>query len=68
MIGDDENNRAVSKDAFAVVHYISAKKLTAGKLRVIDATNVQREDRKHLLKLAPEYHCLPVAIALNLPE
>lgn len=68
LICDDENNQAVSKDAFAVVHYIAAKRLAAGKLTVIDATNVQKEDRKHLLNLAKEYHCLPVAIALNLPE
>ncbi len=68
LICDDENNQAVSKDAFAVVHYIAAKRLAAGKLTVIDATNVQKEDRKHLLELAKEYHCLPVAIALNLPE
>jgi protein phosphatase len=68
LICDDENNQAVSKDAFAVVHYIAAKRLAAGKLTVIDATNVQKEDRKHSLELAREYHCLPVAIALNLPE
>ncbi|WP_009634420.1 polynucleotide kinase-phosphatase [Synechocystis sp. PCC 7509] len=68
LICDDENNQAVSKDAFAVVHYIAAKRLAAGKLTVVDATNVQKEDRKHLLELAKEYHCLPVAIALNLPE
>ncbi len=61
LICDDENNQAVSKDAFAVVHYIAAKRLAAGKLTVIDATNVQKEDRKHLLNLAKEYHCLPVA-------
>ena len=35
---------------------------------MIDATNVQAEDRRPLLELAREYHCLPVAIALNLPE
>ncbi len=68
LICDDENNQTVSKDAFAVLHYIAAKRLAAGKLTVIDATNVQKEDRKHLLELAREYHCLPVAIALNLPE
>jgi protein phosphatase len=51
-----------------VLHYIAAKRLAAGKLTVIDATNVQKEDRKHLLDLAKEYHCLPVAITLDLPE
>lgn len=68
LVSDDENNQAASKDAFEVLHYIAAKRLTAGKLTVIDATNVQAEDRKPLLALAREYHCLPVAIALNLPE
>lgn len=68
LVSDDENNQAASRDAFDVLHYIAAKRLAAGKLTVIDATNVQPEDRKSLLALAREYHCLPVAIALNLPE
>ncbi|KJH72303.1 polynucleotide kinase-phosphatase [Aliterella atlantica] len=68
LVSDDENNQAASRDAFDLLHYIAAKRLAAGKLTVIDATNVQAEDRKPLLALAKEYHCLPVAIALNLPE
>lgn len=68
LVSNDENDQAASKDAFEVLHYIAAKRLAAGKLTVIDATNVQAEDRKPLLELAREYHCLPVAIALNLPE
>jgi predicted kinase len=35
---------------------------------VIDATNVQKESRKGLIELARKYHCLPVAIVLNLPQ
>ena len=31
-------------------------------------TNVQPESRKPLVALAREYHCLPVAIVLDLPE
>ncbi len=68
LVSDDENDQAATKDAFAVLHYIAAKRLAAGKLTVIDATNVQAEDRRPLLELAREYHCLPVAIAINLPE
>jgi protein phosphatase len=34
---------------------------------VIDATNVKPESRKPLVALARQYHCLPVAIVLNLP-
>lgn len=35
---------------------------------MIDATNVQPEARKPLVALARKYHCMPVAIILNLPE
>jgi protein phosphatase len=68
LVSDDENNQASSKDAFELLHYIVAKRLAMGKLTVIDATNVQPEDRKEYIKLAREYHYLSVAIALNLPE
>jgi protein phosphatase len=68
FVSDDETNQAASKDAFDVLHYITAKRLAAGRLTVIDATSVQKEDRRPLLNLAREYHCLPVAIVLNLPE
>ena len=51
-----------------MLHYVVAKRLAAGRLTVVDATNVQPEARKPLLALAREYHCLPVAIVLDLPE
>ncbi len=57
-----------TNDAFEALHFIAAKRLSAGKLTVIDATNVQPESRKPLIQLAREYHCLPVAIVLNLSE
>jgi protein phosphatase len=68
LVSDDENNQAVTNDAFAVLHFIAAKRLALGRLTVIDATNVQPEARKPLVALARQYHCLPVAIVLNLPE
>ncbi len=68
LVSDDENNQAATKEAFEVLRFIAAKRLAAGKLTVIDATNVQPEARKPLVALAREYHCLPVAIVLNLPE
>ena len=40
----------------------------AGRLTVVDATNVQPEARKPLVELAREYHVLPVAIVFDLPE
>jgi len=68
LVSDDENALAATRDAFEVLHFIAAKRLKAGRLTVIDATNVQPEARKPLVALAREYHCLPVAIVLNLPE
>lgn len=68
LVSDDENNQAATKDAFDVLHFIAAKRLAAGHLTVVDATNVQREARQPLVKLAREYHTLPVAIVFNLPE
>jgi protein phosphatase len=68
LVSDDENNQAASADAFALARYITGLRLKNGLVTVIDATNVQEEARKDWTKLAKEYHCLPVAIILNMPE
>ncbi len=68
LVSDEENNQSASNDAFEVLHFIAAKRLATGKLTVIDATNVQQEDRRQLVAIARQYHCFPVAIVLNLPE
>ena len=68
LVSDDENDLSVTSAAFEVMHFIAAKRLEAGRLTVIDATNVQMEARKPLVALARQYHALPVAIVLDLPE
>jgi polynucleotide kinase-phosphatase len=68
IVSDDENNQAATTDAFELLHYIVAKRLKRGLLTVVDATNVQPESRKHLIQLAREYHVLPVALVLDMPE
>lgn len=68
LVSDNENDQAATSDAFELLHYIAAKRLKNGLLTVIDATNIRPEDRKFYVHLAREYHCLPVAIVLNLPE
>jgi protein phosphatase len=68
LVSDDENSQAATKDAFEVLHFIARKRLAAGKLTVVDATNVQSESRKSLVEIAREFHCLPVAIVLDVPE
>ncbi len=67
LVSDDETDQTVTKDAFEVLRFIAAKRLAAGKLTVIDATNVQSDARKPLLALANEYHYLTVAIVFNMP-
>ena len=68
MVSDDENDQAVTKEAFELLHFIARKRLALGHLTVADATNVQPEARKPLVQLAREHHCLPVALVFNLPE
>lgn len=68
LVSDDENNQDATTDAFAVLHTIAAKRLERMKLTVIDATNVQPEARKPLIALARQYHALPVAIVLDVPD
>ncbi len=68
LVSDDENNQAATNDAFEVLHFIASKRLAAGRLTVVDATNVQPEARRPLVALARQFHCLPVAVVFNLPE
>lgn len=67
MICDDENDQTVTPQAFELLHEIAARRLAAGRLTVIDATNVRPEDRWPLVQLARRFHCLPVAIVFDLP-
>ncbi|MEM6486380.1 MAG: polynucleotide kinase-phosphatase, partial [Pseudomonadota bacterium] len=57
-----------TKDAFELLHFIASKRLALGRLVVVDATNVQAEARRGLLKLAKEHHVIPMVLVLNLPE
>lgn len=68
LVSDDENDQAASVDAFETLHFIAGKRLKAGKLTVVDATNVQPEARRPLVALAKAHDVLPVAIVLNLRE
>ncbi|MCR6491633.1 polynucleotide kinase-phosphatase [Cellulomonas sp. P24] len=68
LVSNDENSQAATKAAFEVLHVIVGKRLDAGLLTVVDATNVQPEARKSLVTLAREHDALPVAVVLDLPE
>jgi protein phosphatase len=68
LVADDENDQAATNDAFEVLQFIAGKRLAAGRLTVIDATNTQPEARRPLIELARRFHCLPVALVLDIPE
>ncbi len=68
LVADDENDQSASTDAFAVLRFIAGKRLGAGRLTVVDATNVQPDARKPVLSLAREHDLLAAAVVLNLPE
>jgi protein phosphatase len=68
LVADDENDQSATPDAFDVLHYIVGKRLAAGRLTVVDATNVQPQARRALVALAREHDVLPTAIVLDLPE
>ena len=65
---DDETDQDATADAFEVLRFIATKRLAAGRLTVIDATNVRPEDRAVAPGTGPEYHALAVAIVFDLPD
>lgn len=67
LVADDENDQKATGDAFDVLHYVVGKRLSRGRLTVIDATNVSTDSRKSLIRLAREHDCLAAAIVLNVP-
>lgn len=67
LVSDDENDQTCSGDAFDVLHYIASKRMKRGRLTVVDATNVNPQDRAQLVKIARENYFLPVAIVLDMP-
>ena len=67
LVADDENDQSATAAAFDVLHHIAGKRLEAGRLTVVDATNVQPEARRSLVELARAHDVLPVAVVLDLP-
>ena len=68
LVADDETDQSATTDAFDVLHYVLGKRLAAGRLTVVDATNVQQFARAGLVSIAKKHHVLPVAIVLDMPE
>ena len=68
LVADDENDQSATPEAFELLQFIVGKRLKAGRLTVVDATNVQPAARGQLVAVAREHDVLPVAIVLDVPE
>lgn len=68
LVSNDENDQDATAEAFESLRFVAGKRLDAGLLTVIDATNVQAEARRSFVALAREHDVLPVAVVLDVPE
>jgi len=68
LVADDDNDQSSTDDAFDVLHFIAGKRLAAGRMTVVDATNVFPSARRSLVALAREHHVQPVAIVFDMTE
>ena len=68
LVSNDPNDQASTPAAFEALHFVIGKRLDAGLLTVVDATNVQPEARRSLITLAREHDVLPVAVVLDVPQ
>src|SRR5690606_7353785 len=67
LVSDDENDLTATNAAFELLHFLAAKRLKLGKLTVIDALNLRKEDRAKLIQLAKDNYALAAAIVLETP-
>jgi protein phosphatase len=68
LVSDDETNQSATGAAFDSLYYLAGKRLEAGRLTVIDATNVQKKARDEVLRLAWEQNVLAAAIVFDMPQ
>lgn len=65
LICDDESNQEVNARAFDLLHRIARLRLGLRRLTVIDATNLQYQARRRLLRIASQHQLPAVAIAFK---
>jgi protein phosphatase len=68
LVSDDETDQNATTAAFDSLYYIAGKRLEAGRLTVIDATNVQKKARDQVIRLAKEQNVLAAAIVFDMPQ
>ena len=66
LTGDESDQRA-SRTAFSIIHREVGRRLTAGRLVVVDATSAKRTSRRPLTVLAARARVPSIAIVFALP-
>ena len=68
LVADDENDQSATNDAFELLDSIVEKRVRAGRLTVVDATNVKPDQREGYVVLARNHEAAAVAVVFALPE
>ena len=68
MIDDNPHSAPATSDAQDLLRQIATRRLSRGRLTVIDAPNLNVEERRPLLKLAQKCHAAPIAIVFNVDK
>jgi protein phosphatase len=68
LLTDDESCQKASADAFELLYHITNIRLANRKLTVIDATNLNAQDRSKLHLIAKRNNCQTCAIVFDLPS
>lgn len=68
LVSDDENDQSVTPRAFELLNFTLRQRLALGRLTVVDATNLNPEDRARLVAIAREFHVLPAALVFKIDE
>ena len=67
VVGRDEGDQDATRPAFALLERQLGRRLAAGRLTVVDATNVERHARRSLLRKARLAGLPVIAIVFDLP-
>jgi len=68
IIAGDASDQGATQPAFAALHRALVRRLTAGRLTVVDATNVERHARLALVRRAYAAGLPAIALVLDLPS
>ena len=67
LVSDDAANQSATPQAFQLMNFVIEKRLELQRLTVTDATNLNREDRKPLLRIARRFNFHSALIVFTIP-